>query len=100
MYRFYKEQFLGNKLSQEAFPEFYQRAREALERLERRYSVEGGEQARLLALCAMAEQIYGSTGRRGVSAAAVGQVSVKYKDTDRGLYDCAATYLDIYRGVE
>ena len=91
---------MGSTLSQEAFPEFYQRARESLERLQRYYTVSGGEEEKKLALCALADHIYGSTGRRGVSSAAVGQVSVKYKDTDRGLYDCAATYLDIRRGVE
>lgn len=100
MFDFYESVFLGTKIPREAFPEFYKRAQESLERLERYYAVESGEEARKLALCAMAEHIYESTGRRGVSSASVGQVSVKYKDIDRGLYDCAATYLEIYRGVE
>ena len=99
MVDFYEGVFLGTKIPREAFPEFCKRAQESLERLERYYTVEGGEDARKLALCAMAELIYESTGRRGVSSASVGQVSVHYKDVDRGLYDCAATYLDIYRGT-
>ena len=91
---------MGSRIPEAAFGEFMARACDALRRLEGMYKVSGGETARAMALCAMAEHIYDSTGRRGgVSAASVGQTSVHYRDKDRGLYDAAATYLEIYRGV-
>ena len=97
---FYRDQYGGTRIPEEAFPEFYRRAEDALARLERCYSIEGGEDARRMALCAMAEAIYDSTGKRGgVTAASVGSVSVRYADIDRSLYDRAATYLEIYRGT-
>ena len=97
---YYSGVYMGSRIPEAAFDEFALRAREALERLRRYYTVSGGEEAEKLALCAMAEHIYDTTGRRGgVASASVGQVSVRYTDTDRGLYDAAATYLEIYRGV-
>ena len=99
-YGFYRESFMGSRIPEAAFGEFMARACDALRRFEGKYSVTGCDTARSMALCAMAEHIYDTTGRRGgVTSAAVGQTSVHYTDRDRGLYDAAATYLEIYRGV-
>ncbi len=99
-YGFYKGAYMGSRIPEAAFPEFMARARDAMRRLQSRYTVSGGEEAFNMALCAMAEAIYDSTGRRGgVASASAGQVSVRYESRDRSVYDAAATYLDIYRGV-
>jgi len=99
-YGFYRESYMGSRIPEAAFPEFVARARDALRRIEGRYTVTGGEDARNMALCAMAEAIYDATGRRGgVASATAGPVSVRYEGRDRSVYDAAATYLEIYRGV-
>lgn len=99
-YGYYTGVYMGSRIPEAAFPEFMARACDALRRLEQRYTVSGGEDARKMALCAMAEAIYDATGRRGgVTSAAVGAVRVSYGSRDRSVYDSAATYLDIYRGV-
>ena len=99
-YGFYRESYMGSRIPEAAFGEFMARACDSLRRLEGRYTVSGGETARAMALCAMAEHIYDTTGRRGgVTAASLGAASVHYTDRDAGLYDAAATYLDIYRGI-
>ena len=91
---------MGSRIPEAAFPEFMARACDALRRLENRYTVSGGEEARSMALCAMAEAIYDTTGRRGgVASASAGPVSVRYEGRDRSVYDAAATYLEICRGV-
>lgn len=91
---------MGSRIPEAAFPEFMARACDALRRLENRYTVDGGEEARSMALCAMAEAIYDTTGRRGgVASASAGPVSVRYEGRDRSVYDAAATYLEICRGV-
>lgn len=100
-YGFYKGAYMGSRIPEAAFPEFMARAVDALRRLESRYSISGGEDAKNMALCAMAEAIYDSTGRRGgVASATAGPVSVRYEGRDRSVYDAAATYLDIYRGTK
>ena len=99
-YGFYRESYMGSRIPEAAFPEFMARAEDALKRLERCYTVEGTDVARSMALCAMAEHIYDSTGRRGgVTAATIGQTSIHYSGRDTGIYDAASIYLDIYRGV-
>ena len=91
---------MGSRIPEAAFPEFLARAEGALGRMEEKYTVTGGPDARSMALCAMAEAIYDTTGRRGgVLSAGVGATRVSYTDRDRSLYDAAATYLEIYRGV-
>ena len=99
-YGYYTGVYLGTRIPEAAFPEFMARAKDALLRLEQQYTVSGGQDARSMALCAMAEAIYDSTGRRGgVTAANVGAVSVRYRERDCLIYDSAATYLEISRGV-
>ena len=105
-YGFYTDVYLGSTLSQKTFPEFAQRAKEELERLQRNYQVTiPGEDSLRMAICAMAESLYTHAKRRGgVIAASAGEVSVRYEDSGeqslrRELYRKAATYLDIHRGV-
>ena len=107
-FEFYVNCYLGSLIPERAFPAAAARAAAALERFCRNYRVaESGEDARRMAVCAMAETVY-SAGRRrsGVTEASVGSVSVRYEDSQSGdkalwreLYRKAAIYLDIYRGT-
>ena len=107
-YEFYLDIYLGNAIPQKQFAEFTLRAREELERLQRIYRVSiPGEDSLRMAICAMAESLYTAAKRQGgVTAASVGDVSVRYESADcaqkslrKELYRKAATYLDISRGV-
>lgn len=99
-FTFYREVYLGAAIGENAFPRLAQRAAEYLQRLERLYRVEGGEQARAMAICAMAECLL-NPRKPGIRAATVGSVSVQYGEgsLDADLYRTAGIYLDIYRGV-
>ena len=106
-YEFYKGSYFGSLIPEKAFSGMALRAKEALERLQRQYRVSGGEDSLKMAICAMAETLYTHSKRRtGLTAASVGEVSVRYEDgvtacrsLQRELYDKACIYLDIYRGV-
>ena len=107
-YNFYEHIYLGNAIPEKAFPAAAAQAAAALERICRIYTVaEHGEQTRKLAICAMAEAVYASSRRKaGVTAASVGNVSVRYENAEhaekslqRELYQKASIYLDIYRGT-
>ena len=108
-YAFYTDVYLGSAIPEKAFTGMALRAREALDRLKRIYRVEiPGEDSLKMAVCAMAEALYAHGKRRGgVTAAAVGETSVRYENSNqadkqlrRELYDQASIYLDISRGVE
>ena len=100
-YDFYVNSYLGTLIPEKAFPNAAARAEDALTRLCRQYQVTNGDEiSEKLALCAMAETIY-SHKKDTVTAAAVGNVSVRYakgKDLNRQLLEKARIYLDIYRG--
>lgn len=107
-YNFYTHVYLGNLIPVRAFPEMALRAQEELARIQRRYQVTvPGEDSLQMAICAMAETLYTHARRRsGVTAASVGEVSVRYesgaetgRQLQRELYDKASIFLDIYRGV-
>ena len=107
-YAFYTDVYLGSAIPEKAFTGMALRAREALDRLKRIYRVEiPGEDSLKMAVCAMAEALYAHGKRRGgVTAAAVGETSVRYEATEsagksllRELYEKASIYLEIYRGV-
>lgn len=107
-YKFYEHVYLGNVIPEKAFPPAAAQAAAALDRLCRIYTVAPcGEETRKMAICAMAEAIYGANRRRaGVTAASVGNMSVRYesgehavKSLQRELYQKASIYLDIYRGA-
>ncbi len=107
-YRFYVNCYLGNAIPEKAFPAAAAYAAAALERIHRNYTVaQCGEQTQKLALCAMAEAVYAYSRRSGgMTASSAGNISVRYengecadKSLQRELYQRAAIYLDIYRGV-
>ena len=103
-FTYYTQEYLGAQIPEKQFDRCLARAGEALAYLERCFTVTGGQEARKLALCAMAEGVYEAQHRRGVAGATVGSVSVRYEDARhrqlwRELYERAAIYLDICRGV-
>ena len=108
-FEFYRNVYMGDLIPEKAFSGMALRAGEYLQRLQRIYRVTvPGEESLKMAVCAVAEAIFAHSKRRGgVTAASVGQVSVRYEGSDRGdallhreLYEKASIYLDIYRGVE
>ena len=62
-----------------------------------------GADAENMALCAMAETLW-ARRNDGLASTSVGSVTVHYADDQpsltRALYEKAAIYLDIYRGVQ
>ena len=108
-FAFYKDVYMGDLIPEKAFSGMALRAGAYLQRLQRIYRVASpGEDSLKMAVCAVAEAIYGASRHRsGVTAATVGQVSVRYEGSDRTdamlrreLYEKASIYLDITRGVE
>ena len=107
-YDFYADVYLGSLIPEKAFPEMALRAGEHLARIQRdfRVTADGADSLRM-AICAMAESLYAhSKHHSGVTAASVGEVSVRYeggessrKALHRELYEKASIYLDISRGV-
>lgn len=102
-YAYYTDTYLGSLLTQKEFDALAQRAGAILDRYCRQYTVTGGEDAKAMALCAMAEVLHRNEGHRGVARASIGGVQVHYREDaektlQRQLYQSAATYLDIYRG--
>lgn len=102
-YEFYVDQYLGSTIPENGFSGVAARAQRYLEKLKRVCRVEAsGETAEKMAICAIAESLWRNRNS-GVASASVGSVSVRY-DSDkaalrRELYEKAAIYLDIYRGV-
>lgn len=101
-YDFYLNSYLGTAIPEKAFAGAAAKAAAALDRLTRMYQVAHTDGVSVkMALCAMAEVIYGQK-QEGLTAATVGGVSVRYEKTDdlrRRLLQQAGIYLDIYRGV-
>ena len=101
---YYTDVYLGTELTEKEYPALARQAGAVLDRYCRDYRVEGGEDAKAMALCAMAEVLHRLGDRQGVASATVGGVSVRYmgnrdKELHRELYRAASIYLDIYRGV-
>ena len=105
-YDFYVNSYLGSAIPEKAFPGMAARALDVLRRYESIYRVvEAGQEARSMAVCAMAEAFYEAQRRGGLRSANVGSVTVHYEDgaekkLNRELFQRACIYLDIYRGVE
>ena len=100
---YYVNTYLGSRIPEEQFPKFESRARQVLEKLCREYLVEGGEDARAMAVCAMAEELHRSQGKEGVASTSIGGVKVQYREEGDGkllsrLVSRAGIYLDVYRG--
>ena len=116
-YDFYVSIYRGGSVPEEEWPPCEQRAAAQLERYRRIYTVTAAApDSEAMAVCAMAEALYGfdcmANGEAGpVQSASIGSVSVSYgnaaaqmvdvspKGQEKELYRCAALYLDIYRGV-
>ena len=107
-YGFYTDVYLGSLIPEKAFPEMAMRAGEHLARMQRNYRVTTeGTDSLNMAICAMAEALYAHSRRRsGVTAASVGEVSVRYeggessgRNLQRELYEKASIYLELSRGV-
>lgn len=103
-YGFYRNTYLGDQIPEKAFASLAAQAAGILAGYERHYLVSGGEDARNMAVCAMADCLLDHQRRSRHSAASVGNVSVRYEapkqPLERQLYRAASTYLDIYRGVQ
>ena len=114
MWDFYRQNYGGASLTEEALPELLRRAEDYLSALERDYRVTGTADARNMALCALAETISyfdaAQNGRGALRYASVGTVSVSGKGIysmldispealSRELYRVACRYLTVYRGL-
>ena len=117
-YAYYTDIYLGNAIPEKEFSFYEHRAAGQLEKYKRVYTVTSqGDDSERLAICAMADVMYGitvaQTGMLAVSSASIGSVSVSYGSTRSGtsqgmnlspkgqareIYEAACTYLDIYRG--
>ena len=117
-FEFYKDRYRGGSITAEEWPAYEARAAVELARYKRSYTVTVPEyepDAEALAICAMAESLYGfdliANGEGGpVQSASIGSVSTSFGTAStaavdvspRGqaqeLYRCACLYLDIYRG--
>ncbi len=112
---FYTGSYHGSSIPVEDWAAYEARAAAQLARYKRIYTVTAPERnAESMAVCAMAEALYGfdliANGEGGaVQSASIGSVSVSYgghsaidispKAQEKELYRCAGLYLDIYRGV-
>lgn len=114
-YEFYVYEYHGGSIPPEDWEPYVDRAREQLDRYLDMYTVRNTcENAKRLAICAMAEALYGfdliANGEGGpVQSASIGSVSVSYgnaagsmdisaKAQEKELYRCANRYLRFYRG--
>ena len=114
LFRFYRQQYGGTALTEDAFREAAARAADVLLEMERIYRVDGDEKAKAMAICAMAEVLSyfdaAQNGEGGLRYAKVGSVSVSgkgiYSQVDispkaqqQELHRAARRYLDICRAV-
>lgn len=114
-YDVYLNVYHGGSIPNEDWAAYEGQAAAQLARYQRIYEVTPlGPDAADMAVCAMAEALYGfdllAGGEGGpVQSASIGSVSVSYggglqsidlspKGRERELYRCASLYLDIYRG--
>lgn len=115
-YDFYTGAYHGSAIFAEEWPAYEGQAAAHLARYQRIYTVTApGPDSEAMAVCAMAEALYGfdllASGEGGpVQSASIGSVSTSYggsaaqsldlspRGQERELYRCASLYLDIYRG--
>ena len=101
---FYRNQYLGEAITEKAFPNLAEQAKRVLEGYRRKYILATDEEASLkMAVCAMAEVLQDHHRRCRHTAASVGSTSIHYpvpKETlEHRLWKAANVYLDFYRGV-
>ena len=102
-YEYYVNCYMGSRIPQREFSGLACRAQAYLEQLERTFLVVGGQDAKAMAVCAMAEELHRGAERQGVASTSIGGVRVQYRQEGKLLqkmYQAAAIYLDIYRGKE
>lgn len=102
-YAYYADAYMGSLIPEREFAPLARRAQAYLEQLCRTYLVEGGDDAKAMALCAMAEELYRGAASQGIASTSIGGVQVQYREDGRlwqKMYRCAGIYLDIYRGKE
>ena len=113
---FYRDEYKGAAIPGEEWPAYGARAADQLARYQRIYTVTAPRlDSEAMAVCAMAEALYGfdllaGGGGGPVQSASIGSVSVSYGPAmaqavdlspggqARELYRCASLYLDIFRG--
>ena len=116
-YNFYTDAYHGSCIPAEEWPQYEARAADQLARYKRIYTVTApSPDSEAMALCAMADALYGfdllANGEAGpVQSVSVGSVSESYgsaaaqmldlspKGQARELYRRACRYLDIFRGA-
>lgn len=108
-YEFYCTEFHGCSIPDEDFGAYASRAQAEIKRLEKRYTVNGTDVERQLAVCAVADVLYyfdNAMNGASVKSASIGSVSESGVDIDtsikaqkKELYNAASLYLEIYRGV-
>lgn len=103
-YEFYTDTYHGGSISAAEWPMVEREASAHMARMERIYTVAGTDDARKMAVCAMAEKLVDNAQKSGVSSASVGSVSVSYTQktntsTNRDMIREASLYLRISRGV-
>lgn len=105
-YDFYENTYLGTKIEATGFPRLAARAEEYVAWLQRQCQVTPAvPQGLELAVCAVAEQLAEQPASNNISAATVGNVSVRYADdkgksSRRQLYQAVKAYLDVRKGAE
>ena len=98
---FYEAEFFGSLIPEDEF-DYY--ARRALDRI-RAYTMNRADEdcdETGFAVCAMAEILYETEGRSGLSSESVDGYSADYDDISAVLYSTAQTYIPaslFYRGV-
>lgn len=113
-YEFYYSSFMGETIPAKDWNAYEALASAQMKRYKRIYRVtEPEENAEAMAICAMAEALYGfdliANGEGGpVNSASIGSVSVSYANSSmvdisprgqsKALYKAASLYVDIYRG--
>jgi hypothetical protein len=103
-YDFYRQEYAGSVIPENAFREHLSRGAEWLQWLEGCCSVVSyGPLSRKMALCALAETFYNYRKRRFCQQVQAGSLSVRYeRDTvplQRQLLQSVGGYLEVYRGV-
>ena len=102
-FSFYTDCYMGSAIPGNVFSGVAAQAQYYLDGFKATFRVvSSGEEAEKMALCAMAETLWYRRDS-GVSSASVGSVRVQYGNDRptllRELFEKAAIYLDIYRGV-
>lgn len=115
-YNFYRNDYMGDTISEADFHRLIKRAGDQLARYRRIYSLDAqeGSKEEGMALCAMAEALCNAesvANEGGIQSASIGSVSTSYDGAaakavdvtpagvERALFQAARLYIGIYTGV-